>query len=203
MSVVSTRSSKQPFNSGRFQWTVDAFYRATDAGVFDEPKQWELVNGELWQKEAMNPPHAELTESVAERLRTAFLLRFKVREEKPIHLTPSSEPVSDVSVVVVRNVGYGISHPIPEDIRLLIEVADASVSRDTGEKALLYARAGIVEYWVSVIPARELVVFRNPTPDGYAPMTRLRDGEVISPLSAPDIEFSVRDLIARAIPENV
>ena len=38
--------------------------------------------------------------------------------------------------------------PLAEDVLLVVEVADSSLGFDTGEKADLYAAAGIADYWV-------------------------------------------------------
>jgi Uma2 family endonuclease len=195
MSVVAYPRPKESTDDGRFQWTVDAFYRASAGGVFNEPKQWELVNGELWKKDPVNPPHAETTGRIADMFRDSFARRFRIREEKPIHLSMYSEPVPDVAVVVARNEGYGDRHLGPDEIALIVEVADTSVHRDTVEKVLLYAQAGIADYWVSLIPTRELLVFRSPTSEGYLESACLSETDYIRPLAAPDVEFAVRDLI--------
>jgi Uma2 family endonuclease len=38
---------------------------------------------------------------------------------------------------------------------------------DTGEKARIYAAAGVRDYWVVDIPGRRLHVFRDPSPHGF------------------------------------
>ena len=87
MTVLAKSYGQTGNPDSRYHWTVDAFYRAVSAGVFDEPKRLELVNGELWEKEPVNPPHASLTERIARIFRRVFEPEFVVREEKPFHLT--------------------------------------------------------------------------------------------------------------------
>lgn len=196
---MSTPTLTRPVagRNGRFHWTVDTFYRAIGAGVFDEPKRLELVNGELWEKEPVNPPHAALTRRIFRLLRRLLEPTLLVIMEQPLHLTNDGEPHPDVYVAVGSEEDYETRHPTSEEARLVVEVADATVERDTTEKALLYARAGIPEYWVSVIPTRELRVYRGPTPDGYPEPTVLRDGDTVHPLAAPEIEIAVGELLAR------
>lgn len=182
--------------SPRYHWTVDSFYRAIAAGVFDEPKRLELVHGDLWEKEEVNPPHANLTEDIARLLRGILEPQSWVREEKPLHIANDGEPVPDILVATAEARQNRQSHPTNAEAVLVIEVADATVTHDTGEKAVLYAQAGIADYWVSVVGERVLLVFRNPTPNGYPPPLRLTDADTISPLAAPNITLDVRDLVA-------
>lgn len=195
MTVIAP--AKYPQQPGRYHWTVEAFYRAISAGVFDEPSRIEVIHGELLEKEKVNPPHANVTEDVVRLFRQEFEPAFWVREEKPIRIAFDGEPIPDITVIAGQRADYRQTHPAPENVMLLIEVADSTETYDTEDKALLYAQAGIADYWVSLVRRRELWVFRNPTPDGYADPIRLRDGDTISPLFAPDIVLTVSDLIYR------
>lgn len=197
--IAPTKYSQQP---GRYHWTVEAFYRAIAAGVFDEPSRIEVIHGELLEKEKVNPPHATVTVRIMRRFRADFEPEFCVREEKPIRIAFDGEPVPDITVVNGSDEDYEAMHPRPEDVALLVEVADSTESYDTVDKALLYAQAGIADYWVSLVRRRELWVFRNPTPDGYADPIHLREGDTISPLFAPGIVLEVRDLIYRQPANN-
>lgn len=193
--MTTTLISPVP-NPGRFHWTVDVFYRAIDAGVFDEPKRMELVKGELWTKEIVNPPHAITTRRIARLLRGIFEPDFFVSEEKPVHLSTDGEPIPDASVARGNEAVYAARHPTNAETILVVEVADTTVARDTGEKALLYAQAGIPEYWVSLINERDLFVYRNPTESGYDEPLRLTENDTVHPLARPDVEIAVRELLA-------
>lgn len=191
------RTQPAPGNSGRFYWTVDTFYRAIAAGVFDEPNRLELINGELWDRQVMNPPHAATARRIGRRLRNALEPGLLVMEEKPFHIADDGEPRPDVCAVRGTEEDFEYRHPTAEKVRLVVEVADSSTDRDTGEKALLYARAGIRDYWVSLVNARELWIYRNPTPNGYdGDPQHLRDGDTVSPLFAPDVTIPVTDLLS-------
>ena len=194
---VVTPPQSQPGDNGRYHWTVDTFYRAIAAGVFDEPNRLELVWGDIWEKEKVNAPHAYLTEDVAHLFRTLFEPKFWVREEKPFHIASDGEPVPDIHVVTSDARQNRTRHPAAHEVLLVVEVADTSVERDTGEKALLYAQAGITDYWVSVVNQEVLLVYRNPASDGYPEPQRLRSGETITPLFAPDVTIAVADLLPR------
>jgi Uma2 family endonuclease len=191
------RTQSASSNGGRYHWTVDTFYRAIAAGVFDEPSRLELVKGEIWDRDVMNPPHATVTARIAQRFRALFEPRLFVREEKPLYLDFDGQPVPDVLVVNGGLDDYAQRHPGPDDVCLVVEVTDTTVERDTVEKALLYAQAGIADYWVALLNDRELLVYRNPTQDGYSEPQRLRNGDVVAPLFAPNETIAVADLLPR------
>jgi Uma2 family endonuclease len=164
--------------------------------VFDEPNRLELIHGDLREKEKVNPPHAIATVRTARRFRTLFEPSCCVREEKPVHLDFDGEPVPDVLVAEGNDESYAAQHPAPQNVRLLVEVADSSVTYDTGDKAFLYAHAGIADYWVLLVNPRELLIYRNPTPDGYrGEPQRLHESDIVSPLFAPDVTIAVADLL--------
>ena len=55
----------------------------------------------------------------------------------------------------------------PEDVVLVVEVAQTSIRYDTGRKARDYATWGVAEYWVVDIDRRRIVAHRDPGADGY------------------------------------
>ena len=55
---------------------------------------------------------------------------------------------------------YSDYHPYPEEVLLLIEVADTTLNFDRKRKAVSYARAGIADYWVIDVKGEQVFVFR-------------------------------------------
>jgi Uma2 family endonuclease len=82
---------------------------------------------------------------------------------------------------------------------LVIEVADSSLDYDREEKAPLYAEAGVPESWIVNLVDDVLEVYRDPRGTSYAEMRRLTSGESVSPLSWPDLEIDVTELIPSAL----
>jgi Uma2 family endonuclease len=185
-----------------FRWTVDIFYRAANAGVFDNPKEWELINGQLWKREKVNPPHASTRRILFRLLQRQLEPVFVVMQESPLHLGSDQQPIPDILVATGREEDYISTHPTNREAVLVVEVADTTVARDTGEKALLYAQAGITDYWVNLVSERVLVVHRDPTPEGYQSVMRLTEADTLSPLCAPDILLAVRELVARPVSDT-
>ncbi|MBK9491054.1 MAG: Uma2 family endonuclease [Haliscomenobacter sp.] len=67
--------------------------------------------------------------------------------QDPIVLDDLSEPVPDISILKWRDDDYLQAQPTPENVLLVIEVADSSVGIDWEAKRPAYAAAGIPEYW--------------------------------------------------------
>jgi Uma2 family endonuclease len=90
----------------------------------------------------------------------------------------------------------------PTTAVLAVEVADTSLATDRGEKAQLYAAAGIADYWVVDLNNRLLIVHRDPQSDPASPsgasyrmVTPLVIGQSISPLATPQAIVNVADLL--------
>jgi Uma2 family endonuclease len=64
----------------------------------------------------------------------------------------------------------------------LISYCLIALIKDLTTKQIIYAQAGILEYWVVNLQASELIVFRGLGSEGYTTETRLSDGN-ITPLS--------------------
>ncbi len=184
---------KLPSVSDRL-WTAEEFYKAASAGAFKDPDRLELIHGRLVRR-MQGQRHANLTNRLSRRLRRALDPPLFAREEKPVHLAFDSESIPDLMLTYEEE--YPGRHPEPPDVALLIEVADTSVDSDLGEKALLYARAGISDYWVVLAEAEVIVVHRNPAPSGYQSIMRLSGEQTISPLTVPSAVWTVNALLDR------
>src|SRR5207237_6394776 len=102
------------------------------------------------------------------------------------------DPAPDLAVSAGTIRGSS-GHPTTAD--LVIEVADSSLDFDTNEKRLIYAKAGIRDYWVVDINGRRLLVYRDPQGGDYAFQQALGPADAVSPLAAPAATVRVADLL--------
>jgi Uma2 family endonuclease len=151
-----------------------------------------LIDGVILEQGPMNPPHAITLGLAEEALRTAFGSGWWVRQQSPLILGQDTDPEPDLAVVPGRPRDY-LGHPTTAS--LLVEVADSSLNFDTNEKQLLYARAGIRDYWVVDINGRRLLVYRDPRAGDYATQQALGPADTVSPLAAPAAAVRVGDLL--------
>ena len=116
----------------------------------------------------------------------------------PIDVAPQdnnfNEPVPDATVLT-RDFRTFAANPQPADLQLVVEVSDLTLTIDLTAKARLYARAGIVEYWVIDIKGRRLIVHLDPREGVYFSVMAYGEFETISPLAAPAAPFRVADVL--------
>ena len=70
-----------------------------------------------------------------------------------------------------------------------------SLAYDRGDKAALYARAGVGDYWILNLIDRRLEVHRDPAPGGYRSIRALAADDEIAPLAAPSAPVAVANLL--------
>ncbi len=160
-----------PYPVRRF--TVEEYHRLIEAGFFVEDERFELLEGWIVPKMSRNPSHDVTVDKVQELIRDHVPRGWRVRVQCAI-TTADSEPEPDIAVAPGPAELYAQRHPGPQDISLLVEVADSSLARDHGEKLRLYARAGIVCYWVVNLVNRQVEVYTDPTGPDATPTYRQR-----------------------------
>jgi Uma2 family endonuclease len=160
-------------------------------GVF-EGRRAMLIDGVILEQGPMNPPHAITLELVEAALRTTFGTGWRIRSQSPLVLGQDLDPEPDFAVIAGSARGSS-GHPTTAD--LVVEAADSSLDFDTNDKRLIYARAGIREYWVVDINGRRLLVYRDPQAGDYANQQTLGPADAVAPLAAPSAVVRVADLL--------
>ena len=177
------------------KFTVAEYYRMGEAGIFHPEERVELIEGAIV---VMAPIGIRHSGSVIRYIQVFSRLagdRFVLQIQNPIHLDDNSEPQPDVILLRPRSDNYFDSHPGPADVLLVIEVSDTSLNYDRGVKAHLYGRHNIPETLVLNLPGDCIEGFTKPGPEGYAQHNIYRRGDKISPVSLPDLELVVEDLL--------
>lgn len=117
--------------------------------------------------------------------------RALVRVQEPIPLTNISEPEPDIAVVRIQPRQYRDRHPEPQDIFLLVEVADTTQASDRQKKAASYAKAKIADYWILDVAQERVFVLRNPEGNHYGRESILFADAILSAIAFPDIQISL------------
>ena len=118
-----------------------------------------------------------------------------VRVQGAIDLHERSRPEPDLALLRERADFYESESAGPDDVLLLIEVSDSSVNYDRYDKLPRYARAGIPEVWITVLPERIIEAHTEPAGGRYTHMRTFRPGDTISPGCFPDIALSVDEIL--------
>jgi Uma2 family endonuclease len=174
-------------------WTVEEYHRMIDAGILTPEDKVELLEGKIVEMSPQRPPHASTTQRVSDYLKGRLRGIAHVRMQLPITLS-KSEPEPDIAVVRIDPNAYGEHHPNGKDIFLLIEISYTTLNIDREEKAPIYARENIPEYWILDISNRCVYIFRNSTESGYQEEIILNGDAAIAPLAFPEIEIPFSEL---------
>jgi Uma2 family endonuclease len=179
----------------RHLFTVDDYYRMSEIGVLPPDQRTELIDGEIYDMPSIGPGHAASVEQIADLFRSLLGQTASVRSQNPVRLSLRGEPQPDIAIIRRRDDYYRSGHPTPEDVLLIVEVADSTLTYDRKTKAPLYARAGITEYWIVDLNHREIIMHRDPERSRYRAMRAFKAGESIVPLAFPDVLLAVSDLL--------
>ncbi len=169
--------------------TLAEYDRMIACGVFDSRKRrrLEFIQGEIREMPPIGAPHEVSVDRLNEWSFEALPRgRVWVRVQNSIGLPElESAPEPDLAWVVRRD--YSRRRPTAADVLLIIEVSESTLKYDQGEKADLYAQAGIADYWIVNIPERVVEVRRDPQGGRYQSLQTFRGDEDIRPLALLDV----------------
>ena len=174
------------------------YYRMAESGVFTG-RRVELMGGEIIEMSPIGPLHASVVAHVS-RLLNRLFPDHHVRTQLPFDASGDSEPEPDLALVHGEPGDFREAHP--NQVALIIEVADSSLRYDRGRKASRYAASGVADYWVINLLARRVEVYRRPEPDesqdfgfAYASHEIFEATANVSPLAKPSVSIPVKDLL--------
>ncbi len=148
--------------AGFRRFTVAEYHKFLELGLLTEDDNLELIEGYLVHKMSRNPPHDGTLKKVEKRLSRLLPAGWEIRIQCAVTL-PDSEPEPDLAVVREDPAEYMTRHPGPRDVGLVVEVADSTLPGDRSDKARIYARAGIVCYWIVNLNERQVEVYTAPS----------------------------------------
>jgi len=180
----------------RHHLTRRDYYRLGEAGILGKTDRVELLEGQLVDMSPIGPRHAIVTENLTELLVTGFAGRAGSRCQLPVVLNDGSEPQPDFALVRRPWRGFPHTHPEPDDIFLLIKVADRSLAFDRTVKLELYARAGIREVWIVDLTTDGVLVHRRPSGGVYGSVVRVEGQEVLGVEALPGVTIPVAAVFA-------
>ena len=175
-----------------YKWTIEEWHTLVESGVLAD-KKVELLAGDIVYMSPEGVPHRNTNHEVAKYLRKILGEMAEVYEAHPVTLS-NSEPEPDIAVVKAPSNRYRNHHPVAEDIYWLIEVSKHTLAKDLGDKARIYARNNIAEYWVIDLQNKKVIVHTQPSLGKYQEIKELRLG-ALSPLAFPEIEVRLDKIL--------
>ncbi len=182
-----------------YRFSVEQYQRMAEQGILKSDDKVELLEGIVVQKMPRNPPQDGTIQVLTKRLGRRVPIGWDLRIQLTVVLS-DSQPEPDASIARGDESTYLSRHPKANDIGLIIEVADSSLLRDQRDKARIYARSGIVLYWIINLVDRRVEVHSLPSgptgSPGYGSIQNYAPGEIIPlPLDGLSIEIPVNDLL--------
>lgn len=174
------------------RWTVADYHRMIAVGLLTG-RHVELINGQIVDMAPELPIHRATYRRGVKYLEALLGNQAVVFSAAPITLPDDGEPQPDISIVRPPESCYDSQHPGPADIYWLIEVSNSTLAYDLGEKAQLYARHSIQEYWVVDIAARQLWVHQQSQNGAYTSVENVTSG-ILSPVKIPHTRVQVERL---------
>jgi Uma2 family endonuclease len=172
------------------KFSIAEYYRLAETGVLGPSERVELLNGQIIRMAPIGERHRTIVDKLTYSFVDKPKKRYQVSIDQPIRIENFNEPQPDV---VLYRRGVENRHPTPEDIYLVIEVADASLDYDSGDKMRAYEKGGIKEYWVFDVGHQVVKIYKllsqkhNYTQESHA-------HGVIAPQAFPDVTIDLAEI---------
>jgi len=108
----------------RRRFTVPEYEQMSEAGILAEDDRLELIHGEIVEITPICRRYAASVKKINRILSERFASDALLSVPGPIVVTEDSEPQPDLALLRPRSDYYAAVNPRPQDILLLVEVAD-------------------------------------------------------------------------------
>lgn len=165
----------------RKRFDVDDYYGMAGAGILGHSERVELIDGQVVTMAPIGPRHTGCVSAATRALVLAAGDAAIVQPQGPVRLDRFNELQPDLLLLRPRPDFYTSAHAGPDDVLLVVEIADTSIRYDREVKARLYAACGLADYWLADLNANRLWIYLSPDLDGYRNVEPRRRGEMVAP----------------------
>ena len=158
--------------------SITEYYKMAEVGILQPDDKIELINGQIIKKNPSGSQHSGYLHILNELFRDALGKKVHLNIQRPVRLSTFSEPEPDLLVLKRRKDHYLTRLPRPQDVFLIVEVADTTLEKDRKVKAPLYANAEIPEYWILNVAEKQLEIYRQPKDGKYQYQTIIKGGGI-------------------------
>ncbi len=151
-----------------YRMSLEQYEAMIASGAFTKRDRVQLKNGYLVEKMTELPPHGAACDATNLMLGPLIPAGWYARIERVLKIPGyASMPEPDLAIVRGTWRDYASRYPEPADTAMIVEVADSSLYEDRA-MAAIYGAAGIPVYWIVNLVHRQVEVYTNPGPAGYA-----------------------------------
>jgi Uma2 family endonuclease len=170
-------------------FTSAEFYKMAARGAFAGFRV-ELRRGMIVKMSPKHLPHASIQADLMFAINDATKragLAWRIVNEVTVNFGGGFEPMPDL-VVLDPSLIQDLAGPVPPGaVKLIVEVGDATIDDDMGEKREDYARAGVAEYWVADVKAKQVIRHTSPKDGKFQVEERIALSEPIAMLTVPAV----------------
>lgn len=175
----------------RYQFTVHEYHRMAELGILDWDIRVELIEGDIVWMAPIGGSHVESVMVANSPFVRAVGDDAFVSIQSSIRLNDRSEPQPDITIVRRRR--YDGALPTPEDVFLVVEIADSSLKHDRDTKVALYASSDVPEVWIVDLNTKVLLRFADPIDGHYRIADRHERGARMTLSQLPSATIAVND----------
>jgi len=119
------------FTPTRYKWSVEDYHKLGETGILGEDSRVELIKGDLIETAPIGPAHMRCLNRLTRMFFIAAGDLAIVSVQNPVTLPLRSEPQPDITLL---KPGFDSAKPprtpLPQDVLLLVEVADTTLAYD-------------------------------------------------------------------------
>src|SRR6266567_5927372 len=185
--ATSVAPKKAAYEPRHWRFNAEQYQLMGQVGIFHKEDRVELLRGEIYEMTPIGSWHGGGVDSLNMNFAGNLSGRAIVRVQGSFRIAMHSEPQPDLLVLKYRADYYKNALPGPEDVLLLVEVAETSLRYDREFKLPLYADANVPEVWIINHPEQRLEVYREPREGRYQSVSVHERGSVVASLAFPDL----------------
>ncbi len=174
-----------------YRFTREQYHEMAKSGILHEDDRVELLEGRVVVMSPIGKRHAFVVRRLNNLLAQRLSGRALVDPQNPLALGEEGEPEPDLMILKAHPSDYADRLPGPDDVLLLIEVADSSVDADKEVKIPLYAKYAVPEVWLIDLSEEIVEVYTHPTQSGYSRTKRLHSDDELTVSEFSDIVIDV------------
>ncbi|BAQ66303.1 Uma2 family endonuclease [Geminocystis sp. NIES-3709] len=176
------------------KFSTEDYHQMIHFGILKEDYFIELIKGEIFEMSPVGFKHASCVNKLNQLLSIKLGEQVIISVQNPIKLNNNSEPQPDLVLLKPREDFYAFNHPNPDDIFLLIEVADTSIDYDRNIKLPLYAESKIQEVWLIDLNQNFLEIYQNPQKNYYQNIQKLSPENTVNLNNPTEIKIDLQKL---------
>jgi Uma2 family endonuclease len=172
------------------KFSIGEYYRLAEMGVIGPSERVELIDGQIISMAPIGEKHRTIVDTLNYVFVDNRRQGYQISIDQPIVIEDFNEPQPDVTLY--KN-GIRNRHPNPDDIYLVIEVADTTLEYDSGVKLRAYEKGGIKEYWIIDVGKKAVNIYKFP-PQEHHYARELHTRGAIAPQAFPNVTVNLEDL---------